>query len=123
MDKISASNSDKSNLVKKYYKPNFSVMFNRIKDISDSIPIKNDIILALLDGNWHSETDLIRMAKKQHYKYLGVVTLGMMVNSLNHMLKSNYVEKKFINNKVYYKISDNYVGLTRAAYREYRFNI
>jgi len=54
---------------------------------------------------------------------MGAVTLGTMVNSLNHTLRNNYVEKKLIDGKMHYKISDNYVGLTRAAYNKYRFKL
>ncbi|MFX0082832.1 MAG: hypothetical protein ACFE94_13865 [Candidatus Hodarchaeota archaeon] len=97
-----------------FYKPGYSVLFNKIKDIKT--PIKNEILMALLDGQWHSELELIRITKKQH-GYIGAVTLGTMINSLNHMIKNNYLEKKIVNTKLYYKISDNYVGLTRAAYR------
>ncbi|MFX1345112.1 MAG: hypothetical protein ACFFBC_11575 [Promethearchaeota archaeon] len=97
-----------------FYKPNYSVLFNKIKDIKT--PIKNEILMALLDGHWHSELELIRITKKQH-GYIGSVTLGTMINSLNHIIKNNYLEKKVVNTKLYYKISDNYVGLTRAAYR------
>jgi len=117
------SNIDKINqfnLLKKYYKPDYSQLFNKIKEIKT--PVKQDILMGLLDGNWHSELDLIRIAKKQQ-KYMGAVTLGTMVNSLNHSLKNDYVEKKIVNDKMYYKISDNYVGLTRAAYNKYKFNI
>ena len=97
-----------------YYKPGYSILFNKIKDIKT--PIKNEILMALLDGHWHSELELIRITKKQH-GYIGAVTLGTMIISLNHMIKNNYLEKKLVNSKLYYKISDNYVGLTRAAYR------
>ena len=106
---------DKSTNTNRYYKPNYSILFKKIKDIQT--PVKNDLIIALMDGNWHSESDLVRITRKQHlYRYMGIVTLGTMVNSLNHLLKSNYVEKRFINGGMYYKIADNYVGLTRAAY-------
>ncbi|MFX0028140.1 MAG: hypothetical protein ACFE8B_02950 [Candidatus Hermodarchaeota archaeon] len=98
----------------KFYRPSYSILFNKIKDIK--APIKNEILMALLDGQWHSELELIRITKKQH-GYIGAVTLGTMINSLNHMIKNNYLEKKVVNSKLYYKISDNYVGLTRAAYR------
>ena len=99
---------------KNFYKPNFSVLFNKIKDIRT--PIKNEILVALLDGQWHSELDLIRVTKKMQ-SYMGCVTLGTMINSLNRVLQNNYLERKLINGKLYYKISDSYVGLTRAAYR------
>jgi len=97
-----------------FYKPNYSNLFNKIKDIKT--PVKNEILIALLDGQWHSELDLIRITKKKQ-NYMGAVVLGTMVNSLNHCIKNNYLERKVINGKMYYKISDNYVGLTRAAYR------
>jgi len=98
----------------KFYKPNYSNLFNKIKDIKT--PIKNDILMALLDGKWHSELDLIRVTKKQ-YGFVGAVTLGTMIHSLNHIIRNNYLQKKIVDGKLYYKISDSYVGLTRAAYR------
>jgi len=113
-------NGNQFNLLKKYYKPDYSQLFNKIKEIKT--PVKTDILVGLLDGNWHSELDLIRIAKKQQ-KYMGAVTLGTMVHSLNHTLKNDYVEKKVINGKMFYKISDNYVGLTRAAFNKYRFKM
>ena len=97
-----------------FYKPDYSVLFNKIKDIKT--PIKNEILIALLDGQWHSELELIRVTKKQH-GFVGVVTLGTMIHSLNHTIKNNYLEKRIVNGKMYYRISSNYVGLTRAAYR------
>lgn len=97
-----------------FYKPNYSNLFNKIKDIK--IPVKNEILMTLLDGQWHSELDLIRVTKKKQ-NYMGAVVLGTMVNSLNHYIKNNYLERKVINGKMYYKISDSYVGLTRAAFR------
>ncbi|TFG22768.1 MAG: hypothetical protein EU529_09475 [Promethearchaeota archaeon] len=104
---------EKSTNTNRYYKPKYSILFKKIKDIQT--PVKNDLLGFLLDGCWHSESDLVRLAKRQH-RYMGIVTLGTMLNSINHMLKSNYVEKKIINNEMYYKICDNFVGLTRAAY-------
>jgi len=98
----------------RYYKPSYSHLFNKIKDIKT--PIKNEILIALLDGHWHSELELIRVTKKQH-GFVGPVTLGTMILGLNHTIKNNYLQKKIVNGKLYYKISDNYVGLTRAAYR------
>jgi len=98
----------------RFYKPSYSNLFNKIKDIKT--PIKNEILIALLDGRWHSELELIRVTKKQ-YGFVGPVTLGTMVGALNHTIKNNYLQKKFVNGKLYYKISDNYIGLTRAAYR------
>jgi DNA-binding PadR family transcriptional regulator len=109
---------EQSKILKRYYQPDFSQLFNKIKDIKT--PVKKEILMGLLDGNWHSELDLIRVAKRQQ-KYMGAVTLGTMVNSLNKMLKNDYVEKMISEGKMYYKISDNYVGLTRAAYNKQKF--
>ena len=85
----------------RYYNPIYSVLFNKIKDIRT--PIKNEILRALLDGQWHSELELIRVTKKQH-GFVGAVTLGTMINSLNHSIKNNYLQKKLVNEKLYYKI-------------------
>ncbi|MFX0037418.1 MAG: hypothetical protein ACFE9I_17485 [Candidatus Hermodarchaeota archaeon] len=98
----------------RFYKPSYSYLFNKIKDIKT--PIKNEILMALLDGQWHSELELVRVTKRSH-EFIGPVTLGTMINALNHTIKTNYLQKKIINGKMFYKISDNYVGLTRAAYR------
>ena len=121
LDKIPENQTDKSSIINKYYKPNYSILFNKIKDIQT--PVKNDLLIFLLDGRWHSESDLVRLAKRQQYRYMGIVTLGTMINSLNHILKSNYVEKQIINAEMYYKIADNFVGLTRAAYNRNLFNL
>ena len=121
MEKNSEIEINNVDLDQEYYKPIYHVLFNKIKNIRT--PVKNDIIVALLDGNWHSERDIIRIAKRQKHSYMGAVTLGTMISSLNHMLSSNYVEKKIADGELYYKISDNYVGLTRAAYTKYYFSI
>ena len=107
---------EQAKILKKYYKPDYSQLFNKIRDIK--APIKKEILIGLIDGVWHSELDLIRVAK-QKWKYMGAVTLATMIHSLNHSLKSDYFQKKVVNGKLFYKISDNYVGLTRAAYNKY----
>ena len=111
---------EQSKLLKKYYKPDFSQLFNKIKNIKT--PVKKEILIRLLDGNWHSELDLIRIAKKQQ-QFMGAVTLGTMIISLNHTLKNDYVQRQVIDGKMCYKISDNYVGLTRAAYNKFKYNL
>ncbi|MFO7795813.1 MAG: hypothetical protein ACQERB_13365 [Promethearchaeati archaeon] len=118
MEKINPDNLETINLMKKYYKPDYSKLFNKIKNIKT--PVKNKILHALLDGSWHSELELIRIARKQE-NYIGSVTLGTMVNSLNHIVRNDYLEKKQADGKMYYKLSDNYVGLTRAAYTKYQY--
>jgi len=99
-----------------YYKPNYKVLLNRIQTIKDAR--KNKLLEIMLDGSWHSENELVRFAKK--FGYMGVVTLSTMITSLKKKINSNFLLKKAINDVNYYKISDNYVGLARAAYSDYR---
>ena len=120
MENLNQNKITNSSLLKQYYKPNYKDLFNKIKGIK--APVKNDILIALLDGQWHSETELIRIGKKQQ-QYMGMVTLGTMVHALNHNINNNYLEKEFVNGEMHYKISNNYVGLTRAAYSKYRFSM
>jgi len=117
-EKINENDISAAELMKDYYKPDYSKLFNKIKDIKR--PIKNDILMALLDGKWHSETELIRIAKKKQggSPFIGSVTLGTIMHSINQNVSEHYLEKKSMQDgKMYYKISDNYVGLSRAAYR------
>ena len=107
-----------STLMKIVFKPEYSNIFNKITNIN--APVKNDIIITLLDGKYHSQTEIIRLIKKKH-QYLGPITLTTMVESLNSHTKNNYVVKKKVNGRIYYKISDNYVGLTKAAFTKFRF--
>ena len=117
MEKVNQNNLRPSTVLNKYYKPDYSKLFNKIKDIKR--PFKNDILIALLDGKWHPEDELIRIAKKQQggIQYMRSVSLGTIIQSINHNLKNNYLEKKIILNKIHYKIAENYVGLSRAAFR------
>ena len=123
MEKFPKNYNSKNIIMKKYYKPDFSVLFKKIKGIQT--PVKNDLLIALLDGEFHSERDLIRLAKKQRHVggHMGAVTLATMMSSLNNMLKNEYVEKRFIDGRLYYKISDNFVGLSRAAFNKFIFNL
>jgi hypothetical protein len=117
MENLENHDLNSRELLKKYYKPDYNLIFNKIKSIR--APTKNKILETLLDGEWHSELEIIRIAKKEQ-QYIGSVTIGTMVHQLNHVLKNNYVEKKVINGKLYYKLADNFVGLTRAAYSKYK---
>ncbi len=107
-----------STLMKIVFKPEYSNMFNKITNINT--PVKNDILITLLDGKYHTETEIIRLTKKKH-QYLGPITLTTMIESLNSHTKNSYLVKKIVNGRVYYKISDNYVGLTKAAFTKFRF--
>ncbi len=109
-------------LMKRYFKPTYRAMFDKIKRLKT--PLKNDLLMVLLDGLWHSESELIRIAKKQERQYVGAVTLGSMMNNINSTLQSTYLERKSMNGENWFKISDNYVGLSRAAfYKNYDFNL
>ena len=107
-----------STLMRIAFKPEYSNIFNKITNIN--APVKNDILMALLDGKYHSESEIIRITRKNH-QYIGPITLTTMVESLNHHTKSNYVEKKIVNGRVYYKISNNYIGLTKVAFTKFRY--
>jgi len=103
MKKNDDEDQDKSNL------------FNKIKGIKT--PVKNELLATLLDGSWHSESELIRTAKKQR-KYAGAVLVGTMLNSIDAFSQNIFLNKKIFNGEWHFKISDNYVGLTRAAYKK-----
>ena len=90
-----------------------SNLFNKIKGIKT--PVKNALLMTLLDGEWHSESELIRIAKKQR-NYAGAVLVGTMLNSINALSQQVLLKKTIVNGEWHFKISDNYVGLTRAAY-------
>lgn len=107
-----------STLLKIYFKPEYSNVFNKIKDIKT--PVKNHILVSLLDGKWHAESEILRITRKQN-AYVGTVTLSSMINTLNHQTGGNYLQKKIVNGRVYYKISNNYIGLTKAAFTKFRF--
>ncbi|MBN1800850.1 MAG: hypothetical protein JW891_05045 [Candidatus Lokiarchaeota archaeon] len=90
-----------------------SKLFNKIKQINT--PIKNELLITLLDGQWHPESELIRTAKKER-NYAGAVLVGTMLNSINSLGQDVLLNKKIIDGEWHFKISNNYVGLTRAAF-------
>ncbi len=90
-----------------------SKLFNKIKQINT--PIKNELLITLLDGEWHPESELIRTAKKER-KYAGAVLVGTMLNNINSLGQDVLLSKKIIDGEWHFKISNNYVGLTRAAF-------
>lgn len=109
-----------SMLMRILYKPEYSNLFNKIKDIKT--PAKNHILISLLDGAWHNQYDILRITRKQEgSSYLGSVTLSTMIEALNSLNGNNkYLKKKIVNGKIYYKLSDNYLGLTRAVFTKFR---
>ena len=107
-----------STLMRIVFKPEYSNIFNKIKDIK--IPVKNHILITLLDGKWHAESEILRITRKQN-AYIGAVTLSSMVNTLNQQTGNGYLQKKIVNGRLYYKISNNYIGLTKAAFTKFRY--
>ncbi len=90
-----------------------SNLLNKIKAIKT--PVKNELLVTLLDGEWHSETELIRIAKKEK-NYAGAVLVGTMLNSINAFSQQVFLMKKIYNGEWHFKITENYIGLTRAAF-------
>ena len=105
--------------MKIYFKPEYSNLFKKIQNIQT--PVKNDLLVALLDGRWHSDNELLKIIRKK-YQYVGSVTLASITSALNRDFQTNnYLQKKIVSGKVSYKLSDNYLGLTKAAYTRFRF--
>jgi len=51
MELDSPNNSfEQTKILKKYYKPDYSQLFNKIKEIK--APIKKEILIGLIDGVW-----------------------------------------------------------------------
>lgn len=105
-------------LMKIQFKPEYSNIYRKINDIK--IPIKNHILMTLLDGKWHTENEILRITRKQNDS-IGSVTLSSMVKNLNLQTVNSYLRKKMVNGRIFYKISDNYLGLTKAAFTKFRF--
>ena len=101
------------NTIEEETKEKDSNLFNKIKGINTHI--KNELLMTLMDGKWHSEDQLVRIARKKR-QYAGAVLVGTMINSINDLSSKIFLKKKVIDGKWHFKISDNYVGLTRAAY-------
>ena len=105
-------------LMKIQFKPEYSNMFRKINNIE--IPVKNHLLMVMLDGAWHGENEILRIIRKQNDS-IGSVTLSAMINTLNLQTGTSYLQKKIVNGRIYYKISDNYLGLTKAAFTKFRF--
>ena len=117
MDNFEDKELNITTLMKIQFKPEYSNLFRKIKNIE--IPVKNHILMALLDGNWHTESEILRITRKQNDS-IGAVTLSSMINTLNLQTVNSYLQKKIVNGRLYYKISDNYLGLTKAAFTKFR---
>lgn len=105
-----------SNL-KEFFQPIFKVFFDRVRQIKD--PVKIRILQQLLDGNWHDENELVRLIKK--YRFIGPVGIGMLVEQIRRLVNEDFLlsGKGNIPTDSKYKLNDNYVGLTRAAFHTF----
>ncbi|MHA1897583.1 MAG: hypothetical protein ACTSU2_09340 [Promethearchaeota archaeon] len=96
------------------------MMMKNIKNIRDKA--KSDVIQLLLDGEWHNEKELLRIAKRS--RFIGSVGFGMMIYSINEMVSVDFIiRQKGRIDEYYYKIKDNYIGMARAAFNNYSENI
>lgn len=101
-----------------YYKPHYTDLLNRIQDIRDRA--KTAVLQELADGQWHSQMDLMRVARRT--RFIGDVGFGMMLEQMRDMLGPDFMTCSIgPENERFFKIQDNYVGLTRAAY--YKFDL
>lgn len=88
--------------------------FRNIKDKA-----KNDILRLMLDGEWHKEKDLIRLAKKT--RYIGQVSFGIMMHGLKEIISDQFILKEVRETgDSYFKVNDKFIGLLRAAYLNLR---
>ncbi|MBD3350811.1 MAG: hypothetical protein GF364_04915 [Candidatus Lokiarchaeota archaeon] len=89
-------------------------LLENIKEIRDGA--KNEVIQAMLDGEWHKQTELIRIAKRK--RYLGMVSFGIMMLSIREAINNYFILRKFSHKdgEYVYKIHDKFVGVARAAY-------
>ncbi len=95
-----------------YYKPHYSDLLFRIQDIRDRA--KSAILQVLADGQWHSQMDLMRVARRT--RFIGDIGFSMMLDQMRDMLGLDFLACSIgPENERFFKIQDNYVGLTRAA--------
>ncbi len=103
-----------------YYKPHYSDLLYRIQDIRDRA--KTAVLQVLADGQWHSQMDLMRVARRT--RFIGDIGFGMMVEQMRDMLGPDFLTcSTGPENERFFKIQDNYVGLTRAAYYKYDLSV
>lgn len=101
-----------------FFRPEYQVLFDRVRQIKD--PVKLRILQQLLDGEWHNETELVRLAKK--FRYMGSVGLGILFEQIRRVVNDEFVEQEGVPKMPTYKrfkIKENYVGLTRAAFHTF----
>lgn len=99
-----------------FYKPHYTELLFRIQEIRDRAKIA--VLQLLADGQWHSQIDLMRVARRT--RFIGEVSFGMMMDQMRELLGPDFLACSIdSDNERFFKIQDNYVGLTRAAYFKY----
>jgi hypothetical protein len=89
-----------------------------LQNIHDKTKI--DVIIRLLDGDWHTESELIRIAKKTR-DFIGVVGFGMLMCSLDDTIAKSFLIKR-MQTGTQFKINENYIELARSAYSQYKLS-
>lgn len=94
-----------------------SKLLNLLKQITDATKI--DVLIHLLDGRWHTDTELIRVAKKSR-DFIGAVGFGMLMCSFEDSISRSFLMKKMNpDHTTQFKIHDNFIELARSAYSKY----
>lgn len=89
-----------------------------LKHITDATKI--DVLSELLDGRWHTDAELIRVAKKSR-DFIGAVGFGMLMCSFEDSISKSFLMKKMIpGNTTQFKIHENFIELARAAISKYK---
>ena len=100
-----------------YIKERGHALVETFRNIKDKA--KNDILRLMLDGEWHKEKDLIRLAKKT--RYMGQVSFGIMMHGLKEIISHQFIFKEVRESgDSYFKVNDRFIGLLRAAYLNLR---
>ena len=111
------NNISRSQNIDLYIKERGYVLLETIRNIKDKA--KNDILRLMLDGEWHKEKDLIRLAKKT--RYIGQVSFGIMMHGLKEIISHQFIFKEVKESgDSYFKVNDKFIGLLRAAYLNLR---
>ncbi len=94
-----------------------SELLNLLKQITDATKI--DVLIHLLDGKWHTDAELIRVAKKSR-DFIGAVGFGMLMCSFEDSVSRSFLMKKMNpDNTTQFKIHENFIELARSAYSKY----
>jgi hypothetical protein len=89
-----------------------------LQNIQDRTKI--EVLLKLLDGHWHTDAELIRIAKKTR-DFIGVVGFGMLIASFEDTIAKSFLIKKINPGNIsQFKINENFIELARAAYSQYK---